>query len=189
MEDNNIKLCNFYKDIDKPIIDNMINDNSFKNILELSSVSEIQLLKKQKDNWCLIDKKTLLKNITTTKNKKLKEIKNNLSKIDSIKINDIKENNNKLFSDLESIDLLKNNIEDDNIYNNIKNLSLLSNKIKLKKNKKNNFGSSIKIIDIEENTKQNNKENTKEKLEIIKLNLDKMFILSDSDDYIEVFTN
>ena len=200
MENNNIKLCKlckFYKDIDEPIINNMITDDSFKNILELSSVSEIQLLKKQKDNWCLIDKKTLLKNITTTKNKKLKEIKNNLSKIDSIKINDIKENNNKLFSDLESIDLLKNNIEDDNIYNNIKNLSLLSNKVELKKkykkNKKSDFGSSIKIIDIEENieenTKENTKENIKEKLEIIKLNLDKMFILSDSDDYIEVFTN
>ena len=80
---------------------------------------------KKKDIWCLIDKKILLKNITRTKNKKLKEIKNNLSKIDIIKINDIKENNNRLFSDLESIDLLKNNIEDDEIYNSIKNLSLL----------------------------------------------------------------
>lgn len=189
MENNkfNSGINGFYKNIATSIINNMVSDNSFKNILELSSLSEIPLLKKKKDIWCLIDKKILLKNITRTKNKKLKEIKNNLSKIDIIKINDIKENNNRLFSDLESIDLLKNNIEDDEIYNSIKNLSLLSNKVELKKslkkNQKGGFNSSIKIIDIKKNI------NTNYKLELIKLNLDKTFIMSESDDYIEVFGN
>ena len=100
----------------------------------------------------------------------MKEIKNNLYKINIIKINDIKENNNKLFSDLESIDLLKNNIENDIIYNNIKNLSLLSNNIELTKQPK-------------RKTKQ------KKKLEIIKLDFDKLNISSDSNDFIEVFSN
>jgi hypothetical protein len=98
----------------------------------------------------------------------MKEIKNNLYKINIIKINDIKENNNKLFSDLESIDLLKNNIENDIIYNNIKNLSLLSNNIEL--------------------TKQP-KRKQKKKLEIIKIDFDKLNISSESTDFIEVFSN
>ena len=172
MENNdfNIRIIDFYKEINKPIIDKMITDNSFKNILELSTISEIILLKKQKNNWFLKDKKKILKEIETSKKKKMKEIKNNLYKINIIKINDIKENNNKLFSDLESIDLLKNNIENDIIYNNIKNLSLLSNNIELTKQPK-------------RKTKQ------KKKLEIIKLDFDKLNISSDSNDFIEVFSN
>lgn len=208
MENNkfNLRIIDFYKNIDIPIINNMVSDNVFKNILELSSISEISLLKKQKKNWCLIDKRKILKDIEMIKKRKINEIKNNLSKIDIIKIDDIKNNNNKLLSDLESINLLKNNINDDDIYNNIKNLSLLSNVVELikeqphdkqnkrtkqnKMNKQNKktvqlggSNSSIKIIDIEENI------NTKQKLEIIKLNLDKTVILSESDDFIEIFSN
>ena len=172
MENNdfNIRIIDFYKEINKPIIDKMITDNSFKNILELSTISEITLLKKQKNNWFLKDKKKILKEIETSKKKKMKEIKNNLYKINIIKINDIKENNNKLFSDLESIVLLKNNIENDIIYNNIKNLSLLSNNIELTKQPK-------------RKTKQ------KKKLEIIKIDFDNLNISSDSNDFIEVFSN
>ena len=164
----NIRIIDFYKEINKPIIDKMIKYNSFKNILELSTISEIPLLKKQKNNWFLKDKQKILKEIETLKKKKIKEIKNNLYKINIIKINDIKENNNKLFSDLESIDLLKNNIENDIIYNNIKNLSLLSNNIEL--------------------TKQA-KRKQKKKLEIIKIDFDKLNISSESTDFIEVFSN
>ena len=196
MENNkfNLRIIDFYKNIDVPIINNMVSNDSFKNILELSSISEISLLKKQKKKWCLIDKRKILKDIEITKKKKINEIKNNLSKIDIIKIDDIKNNNNKLLSDLESINLLKNNIIDDDIYNNIKNLSLLSNVVELikdrptnKQNKKKNqlggLNSSIKIIDFEENI------NTKQKLEIIKLNLEKTVIIQDSDDFIEIFSN
>jgi hypothetical protein len=59
MENNNfnIRIIDFYKKINKPIIDKMVTDNSFKNILELSTVSEIPLLKKEKNNWYLKDKK------------------------------------------------------------------------------------------------------------------------------------
>ena len=171
MENNdfNIRIIDFYKEINKPIIDKMITDNSFKNILELSTISEITLLKKQKNNCFLKDKKKILKEIETSKKKKIKEIKNNLYKINIIKINDIKENTNKLFSDLESIDLLKNNIENDIIYNNIKNLSLLSNNIEL--------------------TKQPKRKQKKKKLEIIKIDFDKLNISSDSNDFIEIFSN
>ena len=187
-----LRIIDFYKNIDIPIINNMVSDNSFKHILELSSISEISLLKKQKKKWCLIDKRKILKDIEITKKRKINEIKNNLSKIDIIKIDDIKNNNNKLFSDLESINLLKNNINDDVIYNNIKNLSILSNVVDLikkkperKQNKRKNqiggLNSSIKIIDFEENIKIN------QNLETIKLN--KVFISSESDDFIEIFSN
>jgi hypothetical protein len=179
MENNNfnVRIIDFYKKINKPIIDKMVTDNSFKNILELSTVSEIPLLKKEKNNWYLKDKKKILKEIESTKKKKIKEMKNNLSKINIIKINDIKENNNKLISDLESIDLLKNNIEDDIIYNNIRNLSLLSNNIELtKKLKRNQLGGTQNL---------NNKKN----LKIIKINLDELNISSDSNEFIEIFSN
>ena len=179
MENNNfnVRIIDFYKKINKPIIDKMVTDNSFKNILELSTVSEIPLLKKEKNNWYLKDKKKILKEIESTKKKKIKEMKNNLSKINIIKINDIKENNNKLISDLESIDLLKNNIEDDIIYNNIRNLSLLSNNIELtKKLKRNQLGGTQNL---------NNRKN----LKIIKINLDELNISSDSNEFIEIFSN
>ena len=93
-----LRIIDFYKNIDIPIINNMVSDNSFKNILELSSISEISLLKKQKKKWCLIDKRKILKDIEITKKRKINEIKNNLSKIDIIKIDDIKNNNNKLIN-------------------------------------------------------------------------------------------
>jgi hypothetical protein len=181
MENNNFNviIIDFYKKINKPIIDKMVTDNSFKNILELSTVSEIPLLLKKKNNWYLKDKKKILKEIESTKKKKIKEMKNNLSKISIIKIKDIKENNNKLISDLESIDLLKNNIEDDNIYNNIRNLSLLSNNIELvKKPRRNQLGGTPNL-----NIKNN------KNLEIIKINLDELNISSDTNDYIEIFSN
>ena len=56
MENNkfNLRIIDFYKNIEVPIINNMVANNSFKNILELSSISEISLLKKQKKKWCLI---------------------------------------------------------------------------------------------------------------------------------------
>ena len=149
MENNNFKvrIIDFYKNINKPIIDKMITDNSFKNILELSTVSEIPLLKKEKNNWYLKDKK---------------------------------ENNNKLITDLESIDLLKNNIEDDIIYNNIRNLSLLSNNIDLtKKTKKKQLGGTHNL----------NIKNNKKNLKIIKINLDELNLSSDSNDFIEIFSN
>ena len=72
MENNNfnVRIIDFYKKINKPIIDKMVTDNSFKNILELSTVSEIPLLKKEKNNWYLKDKKKILKEIESTKKKK-----------------------------------------------------------------------------------------------------------------------
>jgi hypothetical protein len=177
----------------------MVTDNSFKNILELSTVSEIPLLKKEKNNWYLKDKKKILKEIESTKKKKIKEIKNNLSKINIIKINDIKENNNKLFSDLETIDLLKNNIENDTIYNNIKKLSLLSNNIELTKKRRTHIfnieeseSECESIIEYIEEIKESKECEEKNKFEIIKINLNNHNILnisSDSNDFIEIFSN
>ena len=77
MENNNfnVRIIDFYKKINKPIIDKMVTDNSFKNILELSTVSEIPLLKKEKNNWYLKDKKKNFK-----RNRKYKKEKNKRNK-------------------------------------------------------------------------------------------------------------
>jgi len=167
MNDNifNIKLVDFYKNVDKPIINNICNDKECKNILELSSINNISLLKKSRNNWKIQDKRKILKDIEVLKNKKVKEFKNKLDFKNS-KIIDIKESNNKILSELESIDNLKEHIENNSIYDKIKNLTLLGGTVK--KEKKDN------------NITNNN---------IIKLNLKTFIELEDSDSFIEIFSN
>jgi len=160
----NIKIIDIYKDVDKPIINNINSDNTCKNILELSSINEISLLKKDRNNWKIKDKRKILKDIETVKNKKVKEFKNKLD-FKNIKIIDIKEANNKMLSEIESINNLKENIENDDIYNKIKNLTLLGSTKKIQKG-----GNNI----------DNN---------IVKLNVKHFIELSDSDNYIEIFSN
>jgi hypothetical protein len=190
--DNNdfkIRIIDFYKNVDKPLLNDLTNNDSFKNILELSTISEIPLLKKEKKNWNLKDKKIILKQIESSKKKKIKDLKNNLSKIDTIKINDIKEKNNKLLTELETINLLKNTIEDDKMYHQLSNLSKLTNetilakKVKGGKKKYQNGGdfTSIKVIDIEE------KKNI-EKINIGSI-IPKEILSSESDEFIEIFSN
>lgn len=184
MDQNDIQITDFYNDVDKPFIKDIYKNDIFKNILELSSINKIPLLKKDKNHWQLKDKRKILKDIQTKKKNKVKELKDNLSKIDFMQFKDLKENNNKLLSDIESIDLLKTNIENDDIYLKLKNLSALSNSVIKNNHSKNNKYSKkggaylnknepIKLIDIEE---------TQE------ININQL-ISSDSEDFIEIFSN
>ena len=114
MIENNIE--NYYKDIDKSTIYNLINNSNFKNLLELSIITDLYIFKKKKENsWKLKDKRQLLKECDNKKKYKIKEIKsilNNLSKNKTSNIiNEIKLNNNNFISELEKIDSLINTIE------------------------------------------------------------------------------
>jgi len=48
MIENNIE--NYYKDIDKPTINNILNNNNLKNLLELSIITDLYIFKKKKKN-------------------------------------------------------------------------------------------------------------------------------------------
>ena len=177
MENNDfkVKIIDFYKEIDKPIINNIYKDNFGKNVLEFSTINEVPIFKKDKDVWKIKDKRKLLKDIELIQKKKIKKFKNSFDNL-NIHIKDIKDNNNKLLSDIESITKIKNKLEDDEAYIKLKNLVNLGKPIKQKGGKKNKEIMKIKIIDI------NNKEE-------IKLNINNLINSIDSNDFIEIFSN
>jgi hypothetical protein len=177
MENNDfkIRIIDFYKDVDKPIINNIYKDNFGKNVLEFSTIHEIPILKKDKNIWKIKDKRKLLKDINIIQKNKIKIFKDSFNNL-NINIKDIKENNHKLISDIESITNIKNKLIDDESYIKLKNLVNLGKPIKQKGGKKNNESIQIKIIDINNN-------------EPIKLNINQLINSTDSNDFIEIFSN
>ena len=182
-----IRIIDFYKDVDKPILTNLFNDNEGKNILEQSTINDLQILKKEKNKWQIKDKRKLLKEIDIIKKRKVKEITSNFNSIGKTNqsISVLKDTNNKLISEIESIDTFKNTMDNDDLYKKLKNLALNSypktkNTIKnpifnTTINEKINFkgGSNnikIKIVDIKNETELKS--------------------ISETDsDYIEIFSN
>ena len=77
MENNDfkVKIIDFYKEIDKPIINNIYKDNFGKNVLEFSTINEVPIFKKDKDVWKIKDKRKLLKDIELIQKKRLKNLK------------------------------------------------------------------------------------------------------------------
>jgi hypothetical protein len=109
------KIEDYYKNIDKPIINNYINNLNFKNLLELSTVTDLYVFKKQKKNqWKLKDKRQLLKECEFERKKTIKEVTtslNVLSKNKNTKIEDIKVKNNNMINKIGNIDSLIETIE------------------------------------------------------------------------------
>ena len=51
---------NYYKNIDRPIINNYINNCNLKILLELSTITDLYVFTKKKREWILKDKRILL---------------------------------------------------------------------------------------------------------------------------------
>jgi len=172
-ENFEIRIIDFYKDVDKPLITNLFNDNEGKDLLKISLKNELSVLKKDKDKWKLKDKRKLFKEIDIVKKRKVKEITTNFNNITkpNQSINVLKDTNNKLISEIESIDNFKKTLENNDLYERLKNLASMSYiKNDLTKQNKIKGGAkkelfTVKIIDFNE------------------LNTD-----SDSD-FIEIFSN
>ena len=113
------------------------NEHLYENTLNLLSLNNIKLLKMNKKNWCIKDKRQLLSELESNKKKKIKELKNQFKKLNSGNIDDIKQQNNKLLSEIDVINKLETNINDSNNYNNLKNLTLLNS------GKKEQFGGQL----------------------------------------------
>jgi len=123
--DFKIKIVDFYKDVEKPIINNLYEDKDTKELLVLSTKNDINLFKKGKNTGVVKDKRKLLKEIDVIKKKKVREFSSNIRGNDDF--NDIKNSNNKFILDLESMEDLKKNIDNEKIYLRLQNLALLSN--------------------------------------------------------------
>jgi len=165
-----VRIIDFYKDVDKPLITNLFNDNEGKDLLKISLKNELSLLKKDKNKWQFKDKRKLLKEIDVAKKRKVKEITSNFNNIikPNQTINVLKETNNKLISEIESIDNFKKTLENDKLFERLKNLALMSYSINDITKQGGAKKISIKIINLKDNNKINDE--------------------SDSD-FIEIFSN
>ena len=114
MENNNIET--YYKNIDKPVIDNCINNLNLKNLLALSTITDLYLFtKKKKNEWKLKDKRELLKECDIKRKKTIKEVSTSLNVLFKNKslnlVKEIKIKNNTLLNKIENIDSLIETIE------------------------------------------------------------------------------
>ena len=165
--DNEIKtkITDFYKNVDKPIVNNLFKDENIQNVLKLSMQSELPILNKINNKWKIKDRRKLLKEIDIEKKNKVSQLTKSLDSINDNVIEDIKKTNEKVILDINNINHLRRTIEKDDIYNTMKNITRKSYTSKSEK----------RIIkeDITHDLKINNK--NKEKI----LN----------NNYLEIYTN
>ena len=114
MENNNIEY--YYKNIDKPVIDNYVNNLNLKNLLALSTISDLYLFtKKKKNEWKLKEKRKLLKECNIKRKQTIKEVSSSLNILSKNKscdiINEVKIKSNILLNKIENIDSLIETIE------------------------------------------------------------------------------
>ena len=114
MENYNIE--NYYKNIDKPVIDKCVNTLNLKNLLALSTITDLYLFtKKKKNEWKLKDKRKLLKECDVKRKKTIKEVSTSLNVLSKNKssnlIKEIKIKNDTLLDKIENIDSLIETIE------------------------------------------------------------------------------
>ena len=108
----------YYKDIDKPIVNNYINNFNLKNLLNLTTIIDLSAFTKKKKNkreWQLKDKRKLLKECEIKKKEKIKETTTTLTSLvtnTSKKIIDeVKNKNETILNEIENIDTLIETIE------------------------------------------------------------------------------
>lgn len=111
----NDNIENYYKNIDKPIINEYMNNLNFKNLLALSTINDLYIFQKEKKEWRLKDKEKLLRECECKRKKKIKEVSvslTNLNKNKSSEITkEIKLKNNTLLNQIENIDHLIETIQ------------------------------------------------------------------------------
>jgi hypothetical protein len=118
-----MKIYDFYKNVDKTVINNLTKDENSQDVLKLSVYAELNLLNKINDKWKLKDKRTLLKEIDLEKKNKIKQLTNLLENSLNNTLESIKTANEKIINDINNINNLKRTIEKDDVYNNIKNIT------------------------------------------------------------------
>jgi hypothetical protein len=116
--ENNLE--NYYKNINKPIINECINNLNLKKLLELSSIAKLNVFTSNKNKnpeWKLKEKRILLKECDLIRKHKIKEVSESLTKLSKNKsknlLLEVKDKNNSLLNDIETIDTIIETIEND----------------------------------------------------------------------------
>jgi hypothetical protein len=120
MDINVNNLEKYYKNIDKPIINKCINNLNLKKLLELSSITKLNVFTSKKNKnieWKLKEKRILLKECDVIRKQKIKEVSESLNKLSKNKstnlLLEVKNKNNNLLDDIETINTLIETIEKD----------------------------------------------------------------------------
>ena len=66
----------YYKNVDEPIINDYLNNNKYKNLLELSTKNDIPIFNKGKKKWKIKNSKQMINDCKSKKKKKLKNLSN-----------------------------------------------------------------------------------------------------------------
>jgi hypothetical protein len=106
------KSLDFY--LNQPDINNYINKFNLKNLLKLSTETDLYLFKKKKNTWILKDKRVILKECEYKKKQTVKEATcsiNNLTKNKELKYEYIKEQTNNLLNKVGNIDSIIESIQ------------------------------------------------------------------------------
>ena len=108
---------NYYKNIEKPIINNFMNNVNLKNLLNLTTIIDLSVFtpKKNKKEWKLKDKRTLLKECEIKRKYKIKEATQSITSLTKNKSNDtieaVKNKNENILNDISNINTLIETIE------------------------------------------------------------------------------
>ena len=159
-------LNNYYSLVDKNLMDNMYKNNNLRNLINLSTKSELYIFNKKNKKWQLKSKDKLLKECNQIKKKEIKESSVMLSNLAKLS------NNNEYNSVSNIYYNLQTKIADiDKIVNCINHIDVSSESI-------NNFNPNIVNFD-----------NKKDSLISIDLNLDPKSDSSSYENYIECYGN
>jgi hypothetical protein len=104
-------------DINK-LNNNLVNNFNLKNLLQLSTITDLTIFTKQKKKeWKLKEKRLLLKECDIKRKQKIKEVHESIKILSKNKSKDmlleIKNKNNNLFNEIETLDTLIETIEKD----------------------------------------------------------------------------
>ena len=160
-------LNDYYSLVDKNLMDNMYKNNNLRNLINLSTKSELYLFNKKNKKWQLKSKDKLLKECNQIKKKEIKESSVMLSNLAKLS------NNNEYNSVSNIYNNLQTKIADiDEIVNCINHIDVSSESIS------NNFNPNIVNFDNKKMSSIN-----------IELNLDTKSESPSSENYIECYGN
>jgi len=179
-------LNEYYSSVDKNLIENMYKNNNLKNLINLSSKSDLYIFNKKNKKWQLKSKDKLLKECNQIKKKEIKESSIMLSNLAKLG------NNNEYNTVYYIYNNLQTKIADiDKIVSCINHINISS------ESNNNNFNPNIVNFDDINNKKEdiiNNKKediinNKKESIINLDINIDSKSESSCCENYIECYGN
>lgn len=171
MDDN---IINYYASVDKNILNDMCKNSKLKNLISLSTLTNINVLNKSNKLWKLKSTDKMLLECEKLRKKELKQSSSSLSNLAKIYSNNKSENVKYIYKDLETkLDNINKFV--DCLYD-IKNETIVSDVYQNTQKK------YIKVFPEDSSIE-------KKKLITIDLKIDNILNIESSDDYVECYSN